>query len=256
MDKYHISICKLCDSEQNLRQSHIIPRSYFRKLKSQSGQAIEVNLNRDIRPKRKNFDPKSFLLCNDCEQYISKQYEKYAIEYLRDSKNYSDEENYLIFSRFNFKKIYLYFLSILWRASISNHQLFDRAKLGGFDKYIKISIQNNSLVVGNCARIQDFIRITIYKIVDKNKFLPEKFLDDVFINFFIEGKKDLPSLCFVIDGYAICYSLGDFRAKRKLPDQITNKRFQVVPKISFENWPIIFEVISKTIEQARAHPNP
>ena len=254
--RYQIAVCKLCDRESNLRQSHIIPRSYLKGLKSSTGQTIEVDLNGVIRPKKQNFDPKSFLLCNDCEQYISQQYEKYCIEYLRNIKNYSDEGRYLIFSGFDFKNIYLYFISILWRASISDHQLFEKAKLGGFEKYLKISIKNNSLIVGNYARIQDFIRITIYKIVDNNKILPEKFLDNIFINFFIEGEKDLLSLCFVIEGYAICYSLGDFRAKRRLPDQITNRRFQVVPKISFENWPIISEIISKTIEQAQAHPNP
>ena len=76
--------CHLCKDVKELQDSHIIPRSYFKPLKDESGQLLVVSSNKLIGMKVSNADPKEKLLCWDCEQLICNNYEAYGTRLFKD----------------------------------------------------------------------------------------------------------------------------------------------------------------------------
>jgi hypothetical protein len=70
-----LSNCHLCDSPSELQESHIIPRYYFKSLKGKSGQLFSASTDELMKAKLTNADPKEELLCWDCEQFISRNFE-------------------------------------------------------------------------------------------------------------------------------------------------------------------------------------
>lgn len=67
--------CKLCHSLAKLKKSHIYPKSYIKNIKQDGGQVLQLNTERKKKPQKTNFDPKEQLFCNDCEQFLSINYE-------------------------------------------------------------------------------------------------------------------------------------------------------------------------------------
>src|SRR5665647_1861288 len=68
-------ICRLCDCEKTLKESHIIPKFVFRWMKKTGGKYIRKADNPN---KRVEDGVKDYLLCNDCEQLFSKLEDKFA----------------------------------------------------------------------------------------------------------------------------------------------------------------------------------
>lgn len=250
-----MGICKLCNEERELKQSHIVPRAYFRRIKQKSGQSIHVTMNDDERPKKKNFDPKSYLLCAECEKFLSRNYEKYSIEYLRNRNNYTEEGKFLVFSKFNFNKIYIFFISILWRASISDHEIFHNIKMGGVDDYLKQSILQGDVFIEGGLKLDELIKVRIFRVIDQTNYFTPEIIENFFINFFFLDSEDYVSICFIVEGYLVCYSLGIFRSNRRLSGQINHRSFQVIPKISFENIPFLLDVFVFINKKAVAYPD-
>lgn len=100
-------------------ESHSIPRSYFKRLKKDSPQLMIIQ--KGSKPKLENIDPKEPLLCFECEQFISNEYESYGTRLLRNPHNIRKNSDHIIVNSFNYKRFYLFLLSILWRASISKN---------------------------------------------------------------------------------------------------------------------------------------
>jgi len=103
-------MCKLCLAESDLQQSHVIPRSYFKRLKKENGKI--VLFEDGIKSLVGNFDPKEPMLCRNCEQFLSINYEQYGIRVLRDHKNFRKNADHIIIGSFQYEKFYLYLLSI------------------------------------------------------------------------------------------------------------------------------------------------
>lgn len=66
-----MGICRLCLKDTQLRDSHIIPRYFIKKVKGQSAQLIKMNVGTSSKPKLENADWKEKLFCGDCEQLLS-----------------------------------------------------------------------------------------------------------------------------------------------------------------------------------------
>ena len=108
--------CKLCDSLDELQESHIIPRSIFKSLKRKSGQLAKVNGVSGTPLVKENSDLKEPLLCKNCEQFLSVSYEQYGTRLFKNPNGVTKKENHIEFANFEYEKYYLYLLSILWRA--------------------------------------------------------------------------------------------------------------------------------------------
>lgn len=85
----HIGICKLCNRSSSLEKSHAIPRSVFKQAKKGSGQLVVLKNDKEFKPFDTNLDPKEYLLCKKCEHFLSTEYEKNSLEYLRNPNNFN-----------------------------------------------------------------------------------------------------------------------------------------------------------------------
>nr|WP_300306944.1 hypothetical protein [Halomonas sp.] len=118
--------CKLCLKESELRNSHIIPNAFIRRIK-QNGLATHVSsdLDEPVRESIESFHEKMF--CGDCEQFLSREYESYAIRFLKGQEKgvkfirYKDKVRA---SGANLRKIYLFVLSVFWRSALSSQSIF------------------------------------------------------------------------------------------------------------------------------------
>lgn len=79
-----IDICKLCEKEKELRNSHVIPRAVFKRaLEGHNfGRMLNHKHNKVINTQDQWA---TYLLCAECEHKLNVNYEKYALEVLRDN---------------------------------------------------------------------------------------------------------------------------------------------------------------------------
>jgi hypothetical protein len=127
--------CKLCKKSSVLRKSHILPEFMYQNLYDKDVRrfySLTVNLDEAKNSKQKIEQKgiREYLLCNECEVLLSK-YENYAAEtlYGKNSKNKSyitsssqtPDLQYFTYeyAGFDYKKMKIFLLSILWRIIIS-----------------------------------------------------------------------------------------------------------------------------------------
>lgn len=230
--------CKLCHQERELQQSHIIPRSYFKRLKQQ-GKLVMV---RDGKFSLEgNVDPKEPMLCRSCEQYLSSTFERYGTDVLRNRNKVRKNNDHIILSSFNYDKYYLYLLSILWRASVATHVHYNKViGKGSLDDVLRHCIYKNNLRFNELSRISidNFIKICLFRIVDKTNTFNDETIRGVLSNF---GQVPVDSVKgmawhFVADGFLIMYvfapgkNLFDMK-KMRFKSQLIKGSHQKVMKV-------------------------
>ena len=131
-------VCKLCKKEKLLcKKSHIIPKHAYKILKNDDNFCLKVD-KKTIKKesKQKDFSGifESYILCKGCECTLN-EYEIYANDLIYRNKinniNTKKSESKIIISGagYDYEKIKLYFLSILWRSSISSNKFFNGVAL-------------------------------------------------------------------------------------------------------------------------------
>lgn len=134
-----IGICKLCLQEHYLVKSHIIPKFFWKQLKEKYGHYNILSEN--------NFDNKKYqkdltenLFCEHCDTVILSRNEKYLADFLFNKEfefRYETiSKSFSIIYNLDYKLIKIGLLSILWRMSLSNYDIFKLVKLG--DKHNEI----------------------------------------------------------------------------------------------------------------------
>jgi len=141
-------ICKLCDRETKLIKAHIIPEKFFICLRSEK-KAPELHSNvKNVYPKRipigiydKN------ILCAACDNKIG-VWDNYAQNLLlgefseENAIHVNGEKVAYKIENYDFDKLKLFFLSIIWRASISSEPFYEKINLGPYQDVIKKMILN------------------------------------------------------------------------------------------------------------------
>lgn len=218
--------CKLCNTEQKLEKSHIIPRSYFKSLKSGTGQLVSVLCNDIAKPKLSNTDPKEKLLCRNCEQFLSVNYEGYGTQLFKKHKNVIKTKDYIEFSGFKYTDYYLFLVSILWRASVSTLPDFSNVKLGPeFEQIIGKCVRDKSLEVGASLKIDHFVKVAVLRVIDSSNRIDDDIIKKLLVNFGVErGKSALEGMMyyFMIDGFLITFF---FNVSKSLQDVQSSKIF-------------------------------
>ncbi|WP_338557144.1 hypothetical protein [Erwinia sp. E_sp_B04_7] len=173
-----------------------------------------------------NLDPKEPMLCHDCEQYLCNTFEKYGIDVLRNRKEVRKNSDHIIIRSFNYEKYYLYLLSILWRASIAEH-LHYRNVVGerNLDDALRHCILKNSLRFNKLIRlrIDHFIKICLFRIVDKTNTFNDELIRAILSNFSQTNEESIDGIIwhFIADGFLIIYA---FAPGKDVYDMMT-KRF-------------------------------
>ena len=141
-------LCKGCNQDKKLIKAHIIPASFFRGLKN-GGKPLRLHSTKaDTYPKRSHvgvYDPG--ILCSDCEE-VFKAIDDFGYNLLINNENDAEQLYHLgqhvgfKFSGVDYQKIKLFFLSILWRASVSKQKFYSKINLGSFEARLKEMIWN------------------------------------------------------------------------------------------------------------------
>ncbi|WP_202403517.1 hypothetical protein [Pantoea sp. Taur] len=252
-------ICKLCLQDSELQQSHIIPRSYFKRLKKEDGKIIVIQEgNKSITG---NFDPKEPMLCRKCEQFLSINYEHYGIRVLRDHKNFRKNSNHIIIASFQYEKFYLYLISILWRASIAKHVHYDSVQgTEGLDDLLRYCVAERTVRINKKSglRLDHFIRISIFRMVDSTGNISDEVIK-VLLSNFVQTRDDTTNgikWYFIVEGFIVFYhffvgrDLHEIRSF-KLISQLTKGSHQKIMKAEINQSKILTELFNSMIEASK-----
>ncbi|WP_413615741.1 hypothetical protein MRB56_02405 [Halomonas cupida] len=183
-------ICKLCLCDKDLKNSHIIPNAFIRRIK-ENGLATHVtsDINEPVRNSIESYHEK--MLCGNCEQLLSREYERYSIRFLKGGAkgvkfiHHSDKVKVL---GADLRRIYLFVLSVFWRAAMSNERIFNEKVffpdylLEEFRKCILLGkVNHSSVYILKISRLvcnHDFPNMTGEKFVRDLVMLPFHRIND------------------------------------------------------------------------------
>lgn len=156
------AICVLCQKEGELRNSHIIPESFYKNIGIYTEKNIYYQIktdgtNSDIRLMQKGV--REYLLCNDCEQLLNNFYEKYAENLFFRNCQLENFIDHIELLNTDSNKIKLFILSILFRASVSTLEFFKNITLTqAQNDHLRDMILNNDS--GTCLDFGTIILIS------------------------------------------------------------------------------------------------
>lgn len=138
--------CRLCEQEKELVDSHIIPRSFYEIGEKNSKEITKIVTNTEGSYPKKS--PKGIyeqIVCLDCENSFS-PWDDYAFRFLvgnskRNKKTQLKDIIGLEVRKFNYLRLKLFFLSLLWRSSVSNVPFFGKVDLGDHEAIIQRMIR-------------------------------------------------------------------------------------------------------------------
>ena len=227
------SPCRLCGQKRQLVRAHVIPRSFFNKLNDGSG-AIRMGTDKPgAYPKRSPIGAyDSSLVCETCEARFS-PWDDYAnrllLEPYRD-EFYLQANGQKIGYRFeavDYQKLKLFFVSLLWRASASQHAFYVGVRLEKFEEVARRMIMNND--PGNpetfSVLLSKFEHPTAVVMLnpDFTKFVGVNFYRFYFARYVALIKADRRKLPDAYSGLelapnrALIVLLRDFRSSKELP---------------------------------------
>ncbi len=175
--------CKFCLKDKKLINAHIIPRCFFETMRDQGDnrpfQLLSNTTGEYLKKSQIGLYDKN-ILCEDCEKVFQK-YDDYACKILL-SNNINDND-YILgpnekrigykLENVDYKNLKLFFLSVLWRASISKRKEFKKVDTGiSFENCLKVMIKNS-----NPGNIDDFLVVI------------RRFIDDLGKNFLMDPYK-------------------------------------------------------------------
>jgi len=141
-------ICRLCGLDKKLIQAHVIPRSFHRLI---PGAKQPPRVITNVRGRYAQKVPKgvydSALVCEDCERRFS-SWDDYGAEILLKNWNtfipVADGGTMIgsYLPAYDYKRLKLFFLSVLWRAAASGHFMFDKIDLGPREASLRDAIWN------------------------------------------------------------------------------------------------------------------
>ncbi|QGX91242.1 hypothetical protein EFZ10_06135 [Tatumella sp. TA1] len=241
--------CKLCLEEKTLRLSHSIPKAYFKRVKS-NGKTVVINENGHSTDG--SFDPKELMLCGDCEALLSKSYEDYGIKVLRTRGNVSKQKDHITVKNVNYKKFYLFLLSIFWRVSVSELKYYKTVgDLSKLSKSMRYSILNGTMKINETERIKidELVKIRIYRVIDTTGFIPEDCIKGMLSNFSLNVDESNQAVIwyFVVEGFLIIYTfligkdIHQFRYTR-LESQLTDTKVQKFFKADIKNSKLLLDL--------------
>jgi len=135
--------CKLCGESKKLCKAHIVPQSFnFPKTPGERPSILMSN-HKGFRTKRSQtgvYDPN--ILCSDCDRKLGDDFDSYAATELLKATNrkphrLKDKIVLFEYPDCDPDRIIGFALSVLWRASISDQEMYQRVSLGPYAEKIK-----------------------------------------------------------------------------------------------------------------------
>lgn len=239
--------CRLCLKDLPLLQSHIIPSAVIVQTKRiderrTASQLVVTKTDPDSRPTLENFDPKEPLCCQACETLLRSQYEDYGTKILNPERAVIHHRTAVIMEGLDYPTFYLYLLSILWRASVSSLPDFQNIKIRpSLEEMMRRVIYHKTLHCNLEYRIDDVVKIFVFKVIDKREKLKQKHIDKALFLPGTELKEGTTLHYFMSGGYLICYlilpaDLGKTLPVLKNDGQLGPGRWYKFPKVDIANF--------------------
>src|SRR4051812_14436929 len=128
--------CRLCLKEVPVVRSHIIPEFCFASMYDQDHRFIEVH---DVDAGKVRRGQKGFwerLLCSDCETRLNR-FERHARRLFKDKLPERKSLRRIDVPNLDYRLFKLFILSVLWRASVSSHPVFEHVSLGKHEEIMR-----------------------------------------------------------------------------------------------------------------------
>jgi hypothetical protein len=136
-------LCRFCEEDKKLIEAHIIARCLHEPMQHPSGPMVLVAKDPDSHPKRlRTGQYDGNILCADCDNRFS-DWENYTARLLMKPAAYErfreaeSHEDFYTIPEYDYVRLKLCLLSILWRMSISKLPSFKRIALGPFEGTIR-----------------------------------------------------------------------------------------------------------------------
>lgn len=195
--------CRLCLQSKELLMSHIIPAGLLRIAKGEHTQLIAMGSGKSSMPRMDNVNWREKLLCADCEKHINLSYETSQINKLKGTKDKFPSDKKITLISLDFKRFYLFWLSIIWRASESSLAEFSAVR---FPEELSCVLRQ-AILNGNAKYkghdFDEFLQIGIcrwyFDSADSRSFLTTfKLLNDGGFTAYV----------FMVAGFAVIYQLS------------------------------------------------
>lgn len=138
-------VCCLCKLDRELKNSHILPEFFYKPMYDNKHRffALSPDPNERNRILRKGLREK--LPCCDCEQKLS-MYEKYVRDLLYGGVKFevSQDRRTSYLTNVDYKKVRIFYISVLWRMSIASLEFFKNVNLGQHEEKLRIMILNEN----------------------------------------------------------------------------------------------------------------
>jgi hypothetical protein len=123
--------CELCSISAELRHSHIVPEFLYGLTYDEKHRFILVPGSTDSRPRYEQQGLREYLLCQLCEVRFSR-YEGYTKRVMLDTETFhrAEHRKHLVIHGVKYPEFKLFWMSVLWRMSISSLDLFRTVDLG------------------------------------------------------------------------------------------------------------------------------
>ena len=136
--------CALCLQDRPLCRSHVIPEFMFKSMYDERHSFWEMSSRPERPSKSLRKGLRERLLCEPCERQLSK-YEDYASQVFfgNAAKQPTRLKNGLSFSGLKYKPLKLFFMSLLWRFSVTNQPAYGKTELGPHKEKLRQLIQSD-----------------------------------------------------------------------------------------------------------------
>lgn len=144
-------LCKGCDEDKRLVNSHIIPRAYYEVTRGDRSVPFNVVTNSDgkVTPFSMKGIYDNAILCAECEELFNKT-DGYAATILLQKEGkqqpifHGQSLTAFYAENVDVDRIKYFFMSVLWRASISTQQFFSDIDLGTTEDRLRILLRDKS----------------------------------------------------------------------------------------------------------------
>ena len=161
-----IGICKYCGNEKKLCKAHIIPKEFYKNYRTEKYRAVKsIDLTWT---QCQNGVWDDSILCAECDSLIGK-YDNEAYRVLKNNliKHKSgDGKSVYIYKKdeFNYEYLRKFFISLIWRASISSKDICKCVKLNKY-KNIALKLLKNKISDDNL-----YFKTVVVREVDNIKY--------------------------------------------------------------------------------------
>jgi len=159
-------ICKLCRENKKLIKAHILPEGFFRRMRKDEAHLFAITGKGGYKKRLPIGEYDQEILCKDCDAKLG-VWDNYALKILK--KETFEQGGDIMFGEILvgrevgdviYEKLKLFFVSLLWRASISGRDVYKAIKLGVYEERAR------QLILDNSPGLDDEFSVNIYRFVN------------------------------------------------------------------------------------------